>query len=232
MEQGARQAVRQEGQGGRAEPGGAQGRLRLRRAEPAEARPVPPRADERDARARSSSTATRPRPSAAMMAGVTVVAWYPITPSSSRGRDADRLHEAVPHRPATGKATFAIVQAEDELAAIGMVLGAGWAGARAMTATSGPRHLADVGVRGPRLLRRGAGGHLRRAARRAVDRPAHAHGAGRHPLDRVPLARRHQAHPAAPGSAEECYEHGDGGVRPGRALPDAGLRDDRPRPRA
>ena len=55
---------------------------------------------------------------------------------------------------ADGKATFAIVQAEDELAAIGMVLGAGWAGARAMTSTAGPGHLADGGVRRPGLLRR------------------------------------------------------------------------------
>jgi 2-oxoglutarate ferredoxin oxidoreductase subunit alpha len=73
----------------------------------------------------------------AMFAGVTVVTWYPITPSSS-------LVEALidymkKYRIGNdGKATFAIVQAEDELAAIGMVLGAGWAGARSMTATAGP----------------------------------------------------------------------------------------------
>ena len=54
------------------------------------------------------------------------------------GRNADRLHEALPHRPRDGKATFAVVQAEDELAAIGMAIGAGWAGARSMTATAGP----------------------------------------------------------------------------------------------
>jgi 2-oxoglutarate ferredoxin oxidoreductase subunit alpha len=74
----------------------------------------------------------------AMFAGVTVVAWYPITPSSS-------LPEALigymkKHRidKETGKATYAIIQAEDEIASIGMVVGAGWAGARAMTSTSGP----------------------------------------------------------------------------------------------
>jgi 2-oxoglutarate/2-oxoacid ferredoxin oxidoreductase subunit alpha len=74
----------------------------------------------------------------AMFAGVTVVAWYPITPSSS-------LPEALigymkKHRidKTTGKATYAIIQAEDEIASIGMVIGAGWAGARAMTSTSGP----------------------------------------------------------------------------------------------
>jgi len=69
--------------------------------------------------------------------GVTVVTWYPITPSSS-------LCEAIIgyakrfRVDEEGRATFAIVQAEDELAALGMVLGAGWAGARSMTATSGP----------------------------------------------------------------------------------------------
>ena len=72
-----------------------------------------------------------------MFAGCTVVAWYPITPSSSLPETMiDYMKE---HRiGADGKATFAIVQAEDELAAIGMVIGAGWAGARAMTATAGP----------------------------------------------------------------------------------------------
>jgi 2-oxoglutarate ferredoxin oxidoreductase subunit alpha len=73
----------------------------------------------------------------AMFAGVTVVAWYPITPSSSLTESliaACRKHRIGPD----GRATFAIVQAEDELAALGMVIGAGWAGARAMTATSGP----------------------------------------------------------------------------------------------
>ena len=73
----------------------------------------------------------------AMFAGVTVVAWYPITPSTSTVEDLiDYMKQYRVEKD--GKATFAIVQAEDELAAIGMVMGAGWAGARAMTATSGP----------------------------------------------------------------------------------------------
>jgi len=72
-----------------------------------------------------------------MFAGVTVVTWYPITPSSSLVETLiDYMKEY--RISADGKATFAIVQAEDELAAIGMVLGAGWAGARSMTATAGP----------------------------------------------------------------------------------------------
>jgi 2-oxoglutarate/2-oxoacid ferredoxin oxidoreductase subunit alpha len=73
----------------------------------------------------------------ALFAGVTVVPWYPITPSSSLIEGLiDYLKEY--RVDANGKATFAVVQAEDELAAIGMVIGASWAGARAMTATSGP----------------------------------------------------------------------------------------------
>ena len=72
-----------------------------------------------------------------MFAGVTVVTWYPITPSSSLVETLIDYMKAYRIGP-DGKATFAIVQAEDELAAIGMVLGAGWAGARSMTATAGP----------------------------------------------------------------------------------------------
>lgn len=73
-----------------------------------------------------------------MMAGVTVVAWYPITPSSSLPETLIGYMRKYRLDKATGKATFAIVQAEDELASIGMVIGAGWAGARAMTSTAGP----------------------------------------------------------------------------------------------
>jgi len=72
-----------------------------------------------------------------MFAGCTVVTWYPITPSSSLVETMIEYMKEYRIGP-DGKATFAIVQAEDELAAIGMVLGAGWAGARSMTATAGP----------------------------------------------------------------------------------------------
>jgi 2-oxoglutarate ferredoxin oxidoreductase subunit alpha len=74
----------------------------------------------------------------AIYGGVTFAAWYPITPASSL---ADALEEYLPQlRCVEGgcKATYSIIQAEDELAAIGMALGAGWSGARAMTSTSGP----------------------------------------------------------------------------------------------
>src|SRR5690606_13144611 len=69
--------------------------------------------------------------------GVSVVAWYPITPSTSLV-DAINEHMHLRRDPVTGENTVAVIQAEDELSAIGMVLGAGWAGARGMTATSGP----------------------------------------------------------------------------------------------
>jgi 2-oxoglutarate/2-oxoacid ferredoxin oxidoreductase subunit alpha len=72
-----------------------------------------------------------------MFAGVSVVTWYPITPSSSLVEQLIDYMKRFRIGP-DGKATFAIVQAEDELAALGMVLGASWAGARAMTSTSGP----------------------------------------------------------------------------------------------
>jgi 2-oxoglutarate/2-oxoacid ferredoxin oxidoreductase subunit alpha len=69
--------------------------------------------------------------------GCSFVSWYPITPSTSLV-DAFNTYAPQLRKDKDGKNTFAIVQSEDELAAIGMVLGAGWAGARAMTATSGP----------------------------------------------------------------------------------------------
>src|SRR3954465_128200 len=72
-----------------------------------------------------------------MLAGVTVVAWYPITPSSSLCESLIGYMKKY-RIDKDGKATFAIVQAEDEIASLGMVIGASWAGARAMTATAGP----------------------------------------------------------------------------------------------
>ncbi len=70
--------------------------------------------------------------------GATVAAWYPITPSSSVPEAFQKYCDKFRVDPATGQHRFAIVQAEDELASIGMVVGAGWNGARAFTATSGP----------------------------------------------------------------------------------------------
>ncbi len=74
----------------------------------------------------------------AIYGGISFAAWYPITPATGI---SDGLNTYLPQLrldPDTGKPTYTVVQAEDELAALGMVIGAGWAGARAMTATSGP----------------------------------------------------------------------------------------------
>ena len=70
--------------------------------------------------------------------GATVCAWYPITPSSSVAEAFQTYCKKLRHDPVTGAAQYAIVQAEDEIASIGIITGAGWNGARAFTATSGP----------------------------------------------------------------------------------------------
>ncbi len=74
----------------------------------------------------------------ALMGGATVVAWYPITPSSSLCEYLIAYADRFRIDPKTGERLISVVQAEDELAAVGMAIGAGWAGARAMTSTSGP----------------------------------------------------------------------------------------------
>ncbi len=74
----------------------------------------------------------------AVYGGATVCAWYPITPSTSVAEAFTSYCEEFRTDPETGKARYAIVQAEDEIASIGMVVGAGWNGARAFTCTSGP----------------------------------------------------------------------------------------------
>jgi 2-oxoglutarate ferredoxin oxidoreductase subunit alpha len=74
----------------------------------------------------------------AIWGGVTFAAWYPITPASSLAEALNKYLPQLRCNPDDDKATFAVIQAEDEMAALGMVIGAGWAGARAMTSTSGP----------------------------------------------------------------------------------------------
>lgn len=74
----------------------------------------------------------------AIYGGVHLVSWYPITPASSLAEALQTYLPILRKDPETGKNTFAVVQAEDELAAIGMAVGAGWSGLRAMTSTSGP----------------------------------------------------------------------------------------------
>ncbi|MBO0709370.1 MAG: 2-oxoacid:acceptor oxidoreductase family protein, partial [Candidatus Dormibacteraeota bacterium] len=73
-----------------------------------------------------------------LMGGCTVAAWYPITPSSSLCENLIAYANRFRRDPESGELKIAIVQAEDELAALGMAIGAGWTGARAMTSTSGP----------------------------------------------------------------------------------------------
>jgi 2-oxoglutarate/2-oxoacid ferredoxin oxidoreductase subunit alpha len=74
----------------------------------------------------------------AIWGGITFAAWYPITPASSLAEALQKYLPQVRCDPDNDHATFAVIQAEDELAALGMVIGAGWTGARAMTSTSGP----------------------------------------------------------------------------------------------
>jgi 2-oxoglutarate/2-oxoacid ferredoxin oxidoreductase subunit alpha len=74
----------------------------------------------------------------AVYGGATVCAWYPITPSTSLAEAYEKYCAKLRTDPETGERKYAFVQAEDEIASIGMVLGAGWAGARAFTCTSGP----------------------------------------------------------------------------------------------
>lgn len=140
-----------------------------------------------------------------MFAGVTVVCWYPITPSSSLCENLIGYMKRFRIDPETGKATFAIVQAEDEMAALGMALGAGWSGARSMTSTSGPgislmSEFAGLGYYGeiPAVIfdiqRVGPSTGLptRTAQGDILSAAFLSHGDTRHPL-------------LFPGSVQECY---------------------------
>ena len=115
----------------------------------------------------------------AVYGGATVCAWYPITPSSSLAEAFTRHCARLPRRPGHQEAKFAIIQAEDELASIGMVIGAALERRARLHGHLGPRHLADAGIPRPRLFRRDPGGDVQRAARRPLDRHADAHAAMR-----------------------------------------------------
>ncbi len=165
-----------------------------------------------------------------MFAGVTVVTWYPITPSSSLVEsliDYMKEHRIGPD----GKATFAIVQAEDELAAIGMVLGAGWSGARSMTATAGPgislmAEFAGLGyyVEIPGVIwdiqRVGPSTGLpTRTSQGDIGFVASlSHGDTKHPM-------------LIPSSVQRVLLDGERSLQSHRAVADAGVRDERSRPR-
>jgi hypothetical protein len=181
--------------------------------------------------ATASSSKATPAALGAVYGGATVCAWYPITPSSSLAEAFTAIASAARRPGETGKNKFAIVQAEDELASIGIVIGAGWNGARAFTATSGPgislmqefiglAYFAEI----PAVIidvQRGG----------PVDRHADAHPADRHHLLRLCLARRHQARAAVPEDPARMLRVRRAGVRPRRPAADADLRDARSRHR-
>ena len=144
----------------------------------------------------------------AIYGGVTFVAWYPITPATGV---ADSLNEYLPRLridPETKEPTYAIVQSEDELAALGMVIGAGWAGVRSMTSTSGPGislmaeftgygYFADIPAVIWDVQRMGPSTGMPTKVSQGDIIPAHylGHGDGRHPC-------------LIPGSVYECFEFG------------------------
>ena len=155
-------------------------------------------------------------------AGATVAAWYPITPSTSVMDAFKDFCEHYRKDPETGKNNYCIIQAEDELAAIGMVIGASWNGARAFTSTSGPgislmnellglAYYAEIpavvvdgcSVWGP------SNGH------------ADANAAGRSVRSRVCIARRYQTHSAVPCESCRVLRLRAQRFRSGGALPDS-----------
>ena len=140
------------------------------------------------------ATGTRRQALGAIFGGVQLVAWYPITPATSL---AEALMEYLPllrKDPLDPtKNTFAIVQAEDELAAIGMAVGAGWAGLRAMTSSSGPGISLMAEYAGPGIFCGGAHCGLGRPACWSEHGPPHSHRPGRSDLHSFHGAWRHPA---------------------------------------
>ena len=126
----------------------------------------------------------------AIYGGASVICWYPITPSSSL---AEAMEYYLPRlrKQIDGKKPYAIVQAEDEIASAGMVVGAGWAGARAMTSTSGPGVFVDERDHRLSLLRRNSFGLFYYPTRRAIDRTADENAAVGYFTDVRRLSRRH-----------------------------------------
>ncbi len=129
--------------------------------------------------------------------GATVCAWYPITPSSSLAEAFQGYCKKYRHDAVTGAANYAIVQAEDEIASIGIVTGGRLERRARLHGHLGAGGEPDDRIHRPGLLCRDPRDDHRRPAWRAVNRHAHAHPAGRHPLLRLRLAWRHQACAAA-----------------------------------
>ena len=167
-----------------------------------------------------------------MMAGVQFLAWYPITPSSSLAESLIDYAGKYRLDPETGKPTFAIVQAEDELAAARH-------GARRRLGGRA-RDDDDVRARASRSCRSSSGSATTPRSRRSSSTSSASapRRACRPARCRATSSRRTtsshgdaQPHPAPPGLGRGVLLAGDGRLRPRRALPDAGLPDDRPRPR-
>ncbi len=157
-------------------------------------------------------------------AGATVGAWYPITPSTSLMDAFKGFCERYRKDPKTGEKLYCIVQAEDELAAIGIVLGATWNGARAFTPDQRSGLVADERVPGLRVFHGAARGRVRRPASRTLDRHADAHAASRHPFGGIRVARRHEARAAVSERSARVLRDRGSGVRSRRAAADAGDR--------
>ena len=157
-------------------------------------------------------------------AGATVGAWYPITPSTSLMDAFKGFCERYRVDPETGERNFAVLQAEDELAAVGMVLGASWNGARAFTPTSGPgislmnefvglAYYAEVPCVIFDVQRVGP----------STGMPTRTQQVGHHAV-RLRLARRYAARAAVSGKSRGMLLHGGAGLRSGRAPADPGVR--------
>ena len=167
----------------------------------------------------------------AVYAGATVGAWYPITPATSVMEAFKSFCMKFRRDPETKQKKFAILQAEDELAALGMVVGASWAGARAFTPTAGPgislmnefiglAYYAEIPAVIVDVQRTGP-----------VNRHADAHATRRSDAVRLRVTRRHAAHLPLSGGSRGSVRDGGQGVRSRRAVPDAGVPGQRSRHR-
>ena len=163
----------------------------------------------------------------AVYGGASVCGWYPITPSTSVVENFMKYAERLRIDPASGKKNYAAVQAEDELAAIGVAIGGAWNGARSFTATSGPgislmteflglAYFAELPIVLVNVQR--AGPSTGMPTRTPAARPAGL---------RLRLPRRYQAGVAVPEYAEGVFRPDRRGVRSGRAAADPGDPDER-----
>ncbi len=148
----------------------------------------------------------------AIYGGATVAAWYPITPSTSVVDAFAQYAERLRIDAGTGKKNFAIVQAEDELAAIGMVVGGELERRAGLYRYLWPRSVVDERISGSGLFRRSAGGADRRSALGPVNRHAHPVAAVRYTGCRLRQPRRHQAGAAVSRHPARMLRHDGSGI--------------------